>query len=173
MRYECKKKVYWAYFIAKLGQSRRIYPLFTRKTPMRKETPKQRFLASHKKALIMWAQLVHALFFTEIGLVFVHGICFALELHFEVPMPQSHLHPCSPRVSPGQRISVGVIELMALQAFFQVRSCDFPDLAVFALFQSLLCRFVMWERVLPAALEVLGHMSQDEMSDFRWSVKLI
>lgn len=37
---------------------------------------------------------------------------------------------------------------------------------MFALFQSLLCRFVMWEWVLPAALEMLYHMSQNEISDF-------
>lgn len=50
------------------------------------------------------------------------------ELHRERIVPQSQ--GCllvSPR---GQRISVGVTELLELAVFFQVRSCDFPDLDV-------------------------------------------
>lgn len=49
----------------------------------------------------MWAQLVRAPFFIEIGLVFMCRICFALELQAEVTMPQSRLHPWSLQVSLG------------------------------------------------------------------------
>lgn len=93
--------------------------------------------------------------------------CTGLALHWTSPRSHCSPKPGMPPGSPrGQRISVGVTELMELAVFFRVRSCDFPDSDVFALFQSPLCRFVMWERVLPVVLEVRGHMSRDGTSLF-------